>query len=152
MAGYSGKPLSAKLGIKPGQQVAILHAPPSFPAALAPLPAEVTVCNRISGETPVALLFSRTAAVLAVEFPTAATALPPGGMLWIAWPKKSARSATAPPSDLTENVVRQIGLAAGLVDVKVCAVDEVWSGLKFVRRRATAAHEGVTGRAATSRR
>jgi hypothetical protein len=142
MAGYSGKPLSAKLGIKPGQQVALLHAPPDFPATLAPLPARVTVCQRPSAETPVVLLFSRASADLSAEFPAVAAELPAGGMLWVAWPKQAARQAT----DLREDVVRRIGLAAGLVDVKVCAIDEVWSGLKFVRRRPTAEGGRAPGR------
>ena len=82
----------------------------------------------------VALLFSRTAASLDADFEPVARALAPGGMLWVAWPKKASKQ----PTDLTEDVVRRIGLAAGLVDVKVCAIDDVWSGLKFLRRRAGA--------------
>lgn len=133
MAGYSGKPLVDKLGIKGGHAVALLSAPPGFDATLGTLPGDVTVRRR-AGEADVALLFARDAADLKKRFaPTAAT-LRPGGMLWIAWPKKTSGVAT----DLTENVVRELGLAAGLVDVKVCAIDEVWSGLKFVRRRTTA--------------
>ena len=145
MAGYSGKPLSAKLGIEAGHRVALVHAPPGFPAALAPLPADVTLCRRPSGKTPIVLLFGRASAELAAELPAAATVLPPGGMLWVAWPKKAARQAT----DLSEDVVRRIGLATGLVDVKVCAVDDVWSGLKFVRRRAASDEERSAGRRAS---
>jgi len=129
--GYSGKPLAAKLGVKSGHRVALLGAPPEFPAALEPLPADVTFVGPRAGDVDLTLLFSREAAALERAFAAAAGRLAPGGMLWVAWPKKAARQAT----DLTEDVVRRIGLAAGLVDVKVCAVTEVWSGLKFLRRR-----------------
>jgi hypothetical protein len=133
MAGYSGKPLNDKVGLKPGDRVALVAAPPTFPAALAPLPAEVGFVD-VGEPFDVGLLFSREAAVLAPTFVEMVGRLRPGGMLWVAWPKRASRE----PTDLTEDSVRRIGLAAGLVDVKVCAIDEVWSGLKFVRRRAPA--------------
>ena len=136
MAGYSGKPLSDKLGIKSGHRVALLHGPPDARDLLSPLPARVTfVAPAAAGEADVVLLFSRSAADLEARFAPLARALTKGGMLWVAWPKKASRQAT----DLTEDVVRGVGLAAGLVDVKVCAISDVWSGLKFVRRRAAAA-------------
>jgi hypothetical protein len=131
MAGYSGKPLSAKLGIKAGHDVALLGAPAGFAGALEPLPDGVTLHARAAKDAAVVLLFEREAAALEREFGKVAARLPTGGMLWIAWPKQASRQ----PTDLTENVVRRIGLATGLVDVKVCAIDETWSGLKFVRRR-----------------
>jgi len=130
MAGYSGKPLGEKLGIKAGHRVALLGAPPQFSALLAPVPAGVAFVPDASGAN-VVLLFTRAASALEAEFAPTAQALAPGGMLWVAWPKKASKQ----PTDVTEDVVRRVGLAAGLVDVKVCAVDEVWSGLKFVRRR-----------------
>ena len=130
MAGYSGKPLVEKLGIKSGHAVALLAAPPGFDDTLGALPDGVKVRRR-AGEADVALLFTRAARDLEARFAATAETLRPGGMLWVAWPKKTSGVAT----DLTENVVRDIGLAAGLVDVKVCAIDETWSGLKFVRRR-----------------
>jgi hypothetical protein len=133
--GYSGRSLVEKLGVRAGHRVALLHAPPAFADALAPLPDDVVLTDAASGATAVVLLFSRESARLAAEFPRVAAVLPTGGMLWVAWPKKASRQ----PTDLTEDVVRGIGLAAGLVDVKVCAVDDVWSGLKFLRRRAAAA-------------
>lgn len=130
MAGYSGKPLVDKLGIKPGHALALLTAPGEFSAALGKLPADVVVRRR-AGPADVAVLFTKESRDLETRFGTVAAQLRQGGMLWVAWPKKASGVAT----DLTENVVRRIGLAAGLVDVKVCAIDETWSGLKFVRRR-----------------
>lgn len=131
MAGYSGKPLGEKLGLRSGQRVALLGAPPEFPAALVPLPDDLAFVGAGATEVDVAILFSRDAAHLEPAFAAAVGRLAVGGMLWVAWPKKAAKQAT----DLTEDVVRRIGLATGLVDVKVCAVSEVWSGLKFLRRR-----------------
>ena len=132
MAGYSGTPLVQKLGIKAGMRIAVRHPPAGFHAALSPWPdgAEITR----PGGTPLDLvvLFTDRAAELEKDLARAAEALRPAGALWVAWPKKAARV----PTDLTEDRVRAIGLAAGLVDVKVCAVTEVWSGLKFVRRLA----------------
>jgi hypothetical protein len=136
MAGYSGKPLGQKLGIRAGHRVALVDAPPGFEATLAPLPPDVVLrATRGDGAATadVLLLFAREQAVLAPELTIAARALPRGAMLWVAWPKKASRQ----PTDVTEDVVRRLGLATGLVDVKVCAVDEVWSGLKFLHRRAT---------------
>lgn len=131
MAGYSGKPLVDKLGIKPDHRVVLLGAPAGYPAELGTHPERVTMSER-PGAADVAILFSRAAAVLEKRFAPVAARLRPGGMLWVAWPKRASGQAT----DLTEDVVRRIGLAAGLVDVKVCAIDDTWSGLKFLRRRA----------------
>ena len=129
MAGYSSKPLVEKLGVKPAHRLALVGAPDGFLRELEPLPTGVRLG---SGQGPLdcVLLFSSDAATLTAGFSRWAARLTPEGMLWIAWPKKAAKV----PTDLDENVVRRIGLAAGLVDVKVCAVTEVWSGLKFVRR------------------
>ena len=132
MVGYSGKPLVQKLGIKPDARFALLHAPPGFAETLKPWPDGATLAGSLRGQLDGVLLFVTEAAMLGREFARAARALSPDGMLWVAWPKKAAGVST----DLTENRVRDIGLAAGLVDVKVCAVTEVWSGLKFVRRLA----------------
>ena len=139
MAGYSGTPLVQKLGIKAGMRVALRHAPSDFGAFLAPWPAGAEITTPASGPLDVLVLFAGDAATLAREFPLAAAALRPNGMVWVAWPKKASRI----PTDLTEDRVRAIGLAGGLVDVKVCAVTDVWAGLKFVRRlvdRPKAAH------------
>jgi hypothetical protein len=136
MAGYSGKPLAQKLGIRAGHRVALVDAPAGFDATLAPLPADVVLRDTRgdgAASADVLLLFAREQAVLAPELTAAARALPRGAMLWVAWPKRASRQ----PTDVTEDVVRRLGLATGLVDVKVCAVDEVWSGLKFLHRRVT---------------
>jgi hypothetical protein len=131
MAGYSGTPLPKKLGIKPGHCVAFPGAPAEFAAALGKLPGDVsTVEKPDDGGIDVAVFFMTRADELRAAFPAWGPAVAPAGALWIAWPKKSSGVET----DLTENVVREIGLAAGMVDVKVCAIDETWSGLKFVYR------------------
>lgn len=131
-AGYSGTPLAHKLGFKPGHRYALLHAPPEFSRLLGPLPDGVVEVGTRGKNLDLVMVFSRDAEALRGEFARAAARLRPAGMLWVSWPKKAARQET----DLTEDVVRRIGLAAGLVDVKVCAVSDVWSGLKFVRRLA----------------
>jgi hypothetical protein len=129
-AGYSGTPLPRKLGIKEGHRVLIAGAPPDF--QLEPLDVSAEVSRRKSGGSPydVILAFCKDRTSVQERFETLTQRTATNGALWIAWPKKSSGVAT----DLDENVVREVGLAAGLVDVKVCAVDETWSGLKFVRR------------------
>lgn len=132
MVGYSGTPLARKLGIKPGHRVALVSAPPRFESQLEGLPDEVSLARQVRGTLDVIVVFVERAAELGARFTSLARRLDPAGGLWVAWPKKTSGKAT----DLTENVVREIGLAAGLVDNKVCAVDEVWSGLRFVVRLA----------------
>lgn len=131
MAGYSSRPLIEKLGIKAGTRIALLHAPRGYGTALGRLPPGVTVVRTARGPLPFIQFFADSKRRLAARFPTLGCALADGGALWISWPKKAA----GVPTDLTEDVVRAVGLRHGLVDVKVCAVDDVWSGLKFVRRR-----------------
>lgn len=129
MAGYSGTPLVKKLGIKDGSNIFIVNAPAGFEQRLE-LPQGVTV-NRKSGEPhDFVLFFAKSQHVLEKDFSRYAAKLTPAGMFWVSWPKKTS----GVQSDLNENVVRDIGLAKGMVDVKVCAIDEVWSGLKFVFR------------------
>jgi hypothetical protein len=128
MPGYSGTPLVKKLGIKDGFGVALLHVPDEVKTELRNA---LLKCRRetvASKDLDFILLFAKSRAGLELELLPAAKALAPAGMLWISWPKKSS----GVPTDLTENVIRQSGLDAGLVDVKVCAVTDVWSGLKFV--------------------
>jgi hypothetical protein len=140
MAGYSGTPLPKKLGIKEGHRVALLQAPAGFAATLGALPAGVAVRDGLRGKEPLDLIvfFTASRADLERRFAKLAGRLVSSGGLWISWPKKSSGVAT----DLTENIVREIGLDAGLVDNKVCAVDETWSGLRFVVRLADrAAHK-----------
>lgn len=125
-AGYSGTPLPKKLGIKSGSRVASFGAPPGFAASLGPLPEGVRWVKR--GGYDLGLLFCADAAQLRRVLPAAQRRMAAAGALWLAWPKKASGVAT----DLGDGAVRAAGLAAGLVDVKVCAIDEVWSGLKFV--------------------
>ena len=130
MAGYSGKPLVEKLGIKAGASVAIVNAPKGYDRILGKLPSRVTRKASTLGPLDFVQFFTAEKRELERRFGELARALAPAGMLWISWPKKSS----GVPTDLTEDVIRGVGLAHGLVDVKVAAVDEVWSGLKFVRR------------------
>lgn len=129
MPGYSGTPLPKKLGIKAGFRVQLANAPQDVRAGLRAALAECTVAKP-GDALDFAMLFTKSRAELAQEHSRIAKALAPAGMLWVSWPKKTSGVA----SDVDENIVRKIGLDAGLVDVKVCAVTEVWSGLKFVRR------------------
>jgi hypothetical protein len=135
MAGYSGTPLNKKLGVKPGQRAAILNAPADFLKRLAPLPEGFDARTRLAGELDYIHYFVSKRADLVRAFPRMIQRLATGGMIWISWPKKSSRV----PTDLTEDALREIGLPLGVVDVKVCAVDDIWSGLKFMRRTKSAA-------------
>jgi hypothetical protein len=130
VAGYSGTPLPKKLGIKEGCRVALVRAPDGFERTLHPLPIGVRLRTQARGEQDVIVFFATRRNELDRRFAVFARALEPSGGLWIAWPKRTAGVAT----DLTEGVVREIGLTHGLVDNKVCAVDEIWSGLRFVYR------------------
>jgi hypothetical protein len=128
MAGYSGTPLPKKLGIKENFRVALFDLPAEVKAELKNALASCLVAK--DGPVDFAMVFVKSASELKKQFPRAARLLAPAGMLWVSWPKKASGVAT----DLDENEVRRIGLEVGLVDVKVCAVNEVWSGLKFVIR------------------
>jgi len=128
-AGYSGTPLATKLGIKEGMTVALIDAPPGLAATLAPAPG-VRLRTSLRGSIDVIVCFARERVALGRRLPALHRALPPHGGLWIAWPKRSSGVAT----DVTENVLRELILPTGLVDNKVCAIDETWSGLRFVVR------------------
>jgi hypothetical protein len=132
MAGYSGTPLAKKLGIKADHRVALVNAPRGFERTLAGLPPGVVLETDGSGLDlfDVVVLFIANRSVLVAEFGDWAKRLHLAGGLWVAWPKKTSGIT----SDLSENAVREFGLAAGLVDNKVCAVDDTWSGLRFVYR------------------
>lgn len=130
MAGYSETPLAKKLGIKEGFRVAMIGAPAGFRGELAGLPDKVKFVTSTATSLDVVLYFVKLQRELTESFPRLAAKLAPAGMLWIAWPKK----ASGVPTDLSDHSVREIGLEAGLVDVKVCAVNHIWSGLKFVIR------------------
>jgi hypothetical protein len=129
MPGYSGTPLPKKLGIKAGHRARLANVPSEVLAELRAALAECSIVKQADALDFV-MIFTKSRADLTKEFVRIGKLLAPAGMLWVSWPKKSSGVAT----DLDENVVREIGLAAGLVDVKVCAVTNVWSGLKFVRR------------------
>jgi hypothetical protein len=131
MVGYSGTPLYRKLGIKEGSRVALLGAPQGFDDELAPLPDSVQVLRRLGQDLDVVVLFVTERRVLEQRFPGVARSITPSGGFWVAWPKRASRV----PTDLTEDVLREVGLPQGLVDNKVCAVSEVWSGLRFVWRK-----------------
>ena len=128
MAGYSGTPLPKKLGIKDGFSVALLRTPAQVRAELADSLARCRILRVASGNLDFVFLFAKSRSSLKRDLPDAARALGPAGMLWVSWPKRASGVAT----DLDGNAVRELGLRAGLVDIKVCAVTDVWSGLKFV--------------------
>jgi len=129
MTRYSGTPLVKKLGVKENFNVAFVNAPDGYKKTLA-LPSALIVSSRSKKPLDFVQLFVRTRHELEQKFPQYSARLNPSAMFWISWPKKSSGVAT----DLTEDVIRAIGLANGMVDVKVCAVDDIWSGLKFVFR------------------
>jgi hypothetical protein len=130
LAGYSGTPLPRKLGIKPGHRLALIGAPDGFDRTLGELPEDVRVLRRARGPLDVIVAFFVWGADLERRLPVLRAALSPAGGLWLAWPKR----ASGVPTDLSDNVVRRLGLATGLVDNKVCAVDETWSALRLVYR------------------
>ncbi len=129
-AGYSGTPLVAKLGIKPGQVLCFINPPRGYFSHLGKLPAKCTKVRALRDGLSFVQFFSRTEAEVAVRFPEIKAALLDTGFVWVCWPKKASGVET----DLSDGVVRRLGLASGLVDSKVCAVDETWSGLKFCYR------------------
>ena len=131
MQGYSGTPLPKKLRIKEGTRLALLGAPADFEQTLGELPAGVTIRKQARGQNDIVMLFAKSRADMMRRFAAAEKAMAEGGGMWIAWPKKSSGVV----SDLTQNDVRRYGLDAGLVDYKIAAIDETWSGLIFARRK-----------------
>jgi len=132
VAGYSGTPLPKKLGVKPGHRVALLGAPPGFEAVLGALPDGVAVQAGLAGKGPldVIVAFFTRRSELARGLASMRRRMAPDAGLWVAWPKKASGVAT----DMTEDAVREVALPTGLVDNKVCAIDEIWSGLRLVIR------------------
>ena len=128
MAGTSGKPLSQKLGIKPGFRIFVDSPPKPYRDLVGELPDDAKVVTRAAASLDMVHLFVTEAAGLAGKLKALRAAIAPDGMIWVSWPKKASGAAT----DLSDVVVRDVGLSLGLVDIKVCAVDETWSGLKFV--------------------
>lgn len=131
MAGYSGTPLFKKLGIKEGFRVRVKNAPDNYRQLVAPLPDNVLISTSIRSRVDLWHLFTKSRRELENHVPTAMKQIVPNGMIWVSWPKKAAGVVT----DMTEDVIREIALPLGIVDVKVCAVDETWSGLKLVIRK-----------------
>jgi hypothetical protein len=130
-SGYSGTPLVRKLGFAAGMRVHYAYAPPHFAQLVGDLPDGVRILKRPASDLDLAMLFVTERAALARGLATLQPKLRPAGMIWVAWPKKASKV----PTDITEDVVRDVALPRGLVDVKVCAIDDVWSGLKLVLRK-----------------
>ena len=130
-AGYSGTPLPAKLGIKAGHRVGLVGAPAGFEATLGALPAGVTLRKQLRGPLDVLVYFTKEAGDLAAKVERLGAAIEVDGAVWVAWPKRASKV----PTDMTEDVVREVALPLGLVDNKVAALDETWSGLRLVWRR-----------------
>ena len=130
MAGYSGTPLFKKLGIKPTYRMRISNAPSNYRELISGVPDDALISSRIAKDIDLWHIFTRDRRQLEQMLPDAMKKIHVDGMIWVSWPKKTSALAR----DLTGNDVRRLGLAAGLVDVKICAVDEDWSGLKFVYR------------------
>jgi hypothetical protein len=131
VAGYSGTALPKKLGIREGSRIALVNAPNGFLSMLAPLPDDAVIRSRARSPLDLIVFFTRRRRDLASRFDRLAHTLDPAGGLWVAWPKRSAGVET----DLDQAAVMEVGLATGLVDNKVCAIDETWSGLRFVVRK-----------------
>ena len=130
MAGYSGTPLPKKLGVKDNQRIALLNEPVGFEKELGTLPSATEIVKKLAAPLDLVMLFVKQEKHLAKQFPSIAKKLSSAGIIWVAWPKKSSGVTT----DLVFERVQRIGLDSGLVDVKICAIDDVWSGLKFVIR------------------
>ena len=131
MAGYSGTPLAKKLGINAGCRLFVDGAPADYASFLAPLPEDVTFVNKLTSSVDVIHLFTKSAAELDAKLRRWRDAIKPDATVWISWPKKASKV----PTDITEDAIREVALPLGFVDVKVCAVDETWSGLKLVIRK-----------------
>ena len=131
MAGYSGTPLARKLGIKEGGRVFAAGAPREYLEMVAPVPEGVRMVPRIDGETDILHVFSTSREELTQALRTFLETMRQDAAIWVSWPKKSSKV----PTDITEDIIRDAALPMGLVDVKVCAVDDVWSGLKLVIRK-----------------
>lgn len=131
MAGYSGTPLAKKLGIKEGSRLAVVGAPKGYLSLLDPMPGGVRVGAQVSASTDIVHLFSTRRADVFKSLTGYRSKLAPEAAIWVSWPKKSAKIAT----EVTEDVIRELALPMGFVDIKVCAIDEVWSGLKLVVRK-----------------
>jgi hypothetical protein len=128
MAGYSGTPLVHKIGIKSGDRLLLVNPPNGFDKELSPLPSDVKLASAKAAPLNVAICFTLNRKELERALPAVRPRLAQNGMVWVGWPKRASKV----PTDLNENIIRDTGLALGLVDVRVCAINDVWSGLKFV--------------------
>lgn len=131
MAGYSGTPLARKLGIKAGSRVFVAGSPMAYQELLDPMPADVTLQPAPDSSTDIIHLFSTSRAKLADAMKKSLGQMRPNAAIWVSWPKKTSKV----PTDITEDTIRELAFPLGLVDIKVCAVNEVWSGLKLVIRK-----------------
>ncbi len=131
MSGYSGTPLAKKLGIVAGTTVHTIGAPADYRTLLDPLPEDVTFATRLTKSTDVVHVFTTSAADLRARLAKLRTSIAPASTVWVSWPKKASKV----PTDITEDVIRTVCLPMGFVDIKVCAVSDVWSGLKLVIRK-----------------
>jgi len=131
MAGYSGTPLAKKLGLKEGFRVRTRFVPEDYLELVTPRPAGVRISGNLRKDIDILHFFSKSAQQIADELPVLMRQIKQNGMIWVSWPKK----ASGVPTDVTEDTIRSYALPLGLVDVKVCAVDEVWSGLKLIIRK-----------------
>ena len=129
--GYSGTPLAKKLGMKAGARVCLIGAPPGFRKSLEPLPEGVSFGSKLAKSCDIVHVFTASKSELAKILEGCRKTLEPDAAIWISWPKKASRV----PTDITEDTIRAVALPMGLVDIKVCAVDETWSGLKLVLRK-----------------
>jgi hypothetical protein len=141
-AGYSGTPLAKKLGFKPGHRVSAIGAPAGYEKLLAPLPDGVHIGTRVTQATDIVHLFTASKAELQKYLLAWLKVLPPDTPIWVSWPKRSSKL----PTDITEDTIRAVALPMGLVDIKVCAVDETWSALKLVLRKELRAVPGKGSR------
>jgi hypothetical protein len=131
LAGYSGTPLAKKLGFREGSRVRISSAPENYLSLVSPRPENVLISKALRKEIDIWHFFTRSSAELNEQLPKLMQAISQDGMIWVSWPKKASRV----PTDVTEDLIRKVALPLGLVDVKVCAVDDTWSGLKLVIRK-----------------
>jgi hypothetical protein len=131
MAGYSGTPLAKKLGIKPQTTLLVVNPPANYLQLLAPLPAGVAMARRLAPTVDVTHVFTTSRTHLSKVLQSTLRAMRPDAAIWVSWPKR----ASGVPTDVTEDTIRELALPLGLVDIKVCAVDETWSGLKLVMRK-----------------
>jgi hypothetical protein len=129
--GYSGTPLAKKLGFKPGHRVAAVGAPANYRKLVAPLPEGLVLVDKVGKTTDVVHFFTASKAELAKKLVSWLKVLGPDAAIWVSWPKKTSKV----PTDISEDTIRAVALPMGLVDIKVCAVDETWSGLKLVLRK-----------------